>query len=114
MNSNPTPVKIEPLSSWQLFIRWSDGSQYSLPYAELRFHCPCASCVDEHTGKRIIERSAIASDVRPLGVQPVGRYAIQFSWSDNHTTGLYHYDRLLELCQSAGKALPEKEPGKPQ
>jgi DUF971 family protein len=31
-------------------------------------------------------------------VTPVGRYALQFTWNDGHATGIYHYDRLYELC----------------
>jgi DUF971 family protein len=101
--SKPTPRKVEPASPKEILIRWSDGIECTIPYVELRFQCPCASCVDEHTGQRIIRRESINPDVRPTGVQPVGRYALQFSWSDGHATGIYHYDRLYELCQSAGK-----------
>jgi DUF971 family protein len=32
-------------------------------------------------------------------VQPVGRYALQFSWSDGHDTGIYSYALLRRLCQ---------------
>ncbi len=99
--AKPNPVKVEPFSPKELLIAWSDGKECTLPYAELRFHCPCASCVDEHTGQRIIRRESINPDIRPTGVQPVGRYALQFRWSDGHATGIYHYDRLYELCQQA-------------
>ena len=101
----PVPKRIEPFSPHELFLSWSDHSEYSLPYAELRYQCPCASCVDEHTGQRIVDRASINPDVRPTGVQPVGRYALQFNWSDGHATGMYHYDRLFELCQAQGRKL---------
>jgi len=29
----------------------------------------------------------------------VGRYAISFAWSDGHTTGIYPYEYLLEMCE---------------
>ena len=29
----------------------------------------------------------------------VGRYAISFSWSDGHSTGIYPYEYLLEMCE---------------
>jgi DUF971 family protein len=28
----------------------------------------------------------------------VGRYAIQFHWSDGHSTGIYTFEHLRELC----------------
>jgi DUF971 family protein len=41
----------------------------------------------------------VPADVRPLRIQPVGRYAIQIDWSDGHTTGIYPFRRLRELCE---------------
>jgi DUF971 family protein len=32
-------------------------------------------------------------------IQPVGRYALQFSWSDGHDSGIYSYGLLRQLCQ---------------
>jgi DUF971 family protein len=29
----------------------------------------------------------------------VGRYAISFVWSDGHSTGIYPYEYLLEMCE---------------
>jgi DUF971 family protein len=28
----------------------------------------------------------------------VGRYAIRFHWSDGHSTGIYTFEQLRELC----------------
>lgn len=100
-----TLTKIEPLGPIEVFMEWNTGEKFSVPYSELRFHCPCASCVDEHTGKRTLARSAIRADIQPKNVQLVGRYAIQFTWNDGHDTGMYHYDRLFELCKNHGRNL---------
>jgi DUF971 family protein len=99
------PIKIEPLSPTEMLIEWNTHEKYALPYVEIRFYCPCAGCVDEHTGQRTIEKSSISPEIRPTQVQLVGRYAIQMTWSDNHNTGMYHYDRLIELCQKQGKKI---------
>jgi DUF971 family protein len=32
-------------------------------------------------------------------IEPVGRYALQFKWSDGHDTGIYSYKLLRGLCQ---------------
>jgi DUF971 family protein len=101
-----TPVRVEPLSPIEMFISWNNGEQYSVPYVEIRFYCPCAGCVDENTGKRTIEKTSISPEIRPQGAQLVGRYALQITWSDKHDTGMYHFDRLYELCQKQGRKLP--------
>lgn len=108
----PHPSKIERHSDTEMLLSWkSPGSgapleeSYALPYFELRFQCPCASCVDEHTGKRVLKREQVAPDVRPLGVSLVGRYAVQISWSDGHSSGIYPFDKLYPLCKAAGKKL---------
>jgi DUF971 family protein len=101
----PTPTRVEPLSNTELQIHWNTGDGFALSYEELRFECPCAMCVDEKTGKRMIRRESIAAGIRVLGAQGVGRYAIQFNWSDRHSTGMYHFDTLRALCERAGRRL---------
>ncbi|CAM6053773.1 unnamed protein product [Sphagnum tenellum] len=101
------PTHLEPLSPIELHIRWNNGENYALPYSEIRYYCPCAGCIDEHTGERTIQKSSIDPAIRPIGVHPIGRYAIQFNWSDGHSTGMYHFDRLMELCQKQGRSLPQ-------
>jgi DUF971 family protein len=38
-----------------------------------------------------------------LEINPVGNYAIQISWSDGHTTGVYSFRRLQELAKHLSK-----------
>jgi len=104
--ANLTPNAIEPLSPTEIQIRWDSGQGFALTYLDLRYECPCAVCVDEKTGKRVIQRESIPTDIRVIGAHVVGRYAIQFNWSDRHSTGMYHFDALHELCQRAGRRLP--------
>ena len=75
-----------------------DGHDSRYPFELLRNHCPCAVCVDEWTGKRKKLILLLPSDFRPLGINPVGNYAIQVSWSDGHNTGIYSFSSLRELC----------------
>jgi DUF971 family protein len=102
---NRTPIQIEKFSPTEMRVLWSSGENYAVPFAEMRFYCPCAACVDEHTGHRILTREAVASDIRPSKVEPVGRYAIAIHWSDGHSSGIYHFDTLFEICSRAGKPL---------
>src|SRR5690349_3910218 len=102
---NLSPIMIEPLSPTDILLSWSNNEKYSVPYVEIRYYCPCAGCVDENSGQRTIQKSSISPDIRPKSVQLIGRYAVQFIWSDGHDTGMYHYDRLYELCEKQGRKL---------
>ncbi len=78
-------------------ITWDDGAVMRYPNRYLRSMCPCAQCVNEVTGERMIRIEAIDPGVRILAVSPVGRYALHFQWSDGHGTGLYSFDTLRKL-----------------
>lgn len=99
------PNQIEAHSPTEMRFGWTNGETYAVPYFELRFYCPCAHCVDEHTGKRTLKRENVKADVRPLEVHAVGRYAIQISWSDKHSTGMYPFDLLYSICLNKGLRL---------
>jgi DUF971 family protein len=36
-----------------------------------------------------------------LEIQPVGNYAISIRWSDGHSTGIYRFDYLRQVCPCA-------------
>jgi DUF971 family protein len=81
-----------------LRIRWKDGhvSEYAPRY--LRLECRCAGCVDEMSGARILTEAHVPLDVHPLAIHYVGRYALQFDWSDGHSTGIFPFVFLRDLC----------------
>ena len=39
--------------------------------------------------------------LKPERAELVGRYALQIHWSDRHSTGIYSFDYLRELCPCA-------------
>ena len=97
----PNLTKASPSTGFAIQLSFDTGENFSVPYLELRFQCPCATCVDEMTGKRTLKRESLKPDVKPLKVEPVGRYGIHVEWSDGHRTGMYHFDRLYEIaCQT--------------
>jgi ATP-binding protein involved in chromosome partitioning len=63
----------------------------------IRLACECAHCVDEWTGEKQLDPADVPADVHPLRIEPVGRYAIQFEWSDGHSSGIYPFRRLRAL-----------------
>ena len=54
--------------------------------------------MDEWSGNPLLDPQEVPADVAPRGIQPVGRYAIQISWSDGHDTGIYPFERLRGLA----------------
>jgi DUF971 family protein len=38
---------------------------------------------------------------RPTQVEPVGKYAIRFTWNDGHQHGIYSWEFLREHCPCA-------------
>jgi DUF971 family protein len=104
-NASTIPNRVESHSPSELFLGWSNGESFAVPYFELRFMCPCANCVDEHTGKRTLKREQVQAEVRPTDLQAVGRYALQFIWSDRHSTGMYPFDLLYSICLTKGLKL---------
>jgi len=96
--STGTPIEVNA-DGGRLQMKWDDGHLSEHNFQRLRFLCSCAQCVDEHSGKRKTILEFIDPNVRPKQIQPSGRYALQITWSDGHSTGLYTFDRLRSLCE---------------
>ena len=82
-----------------IHIDWDDGHVSAFPHRVLRGECRCAACVNELSGRRMVGYENVAEDVQALDWTTVGRYALQFLWSDAHDTGIYPYVALRdEIC----------------
>jgi ATP-binding protein involved in chromosome partitioning len=93
-----TPTQIGPNhDGTRLRIVWGDGEFSEYEPRELRIRCPCAGCVDEMTGRQILRPETVRGDIHPTAIHYVGRYALQFIWSDGHDTGIYPYDFLRRI-----------------
>ncbi len=98
-NAGGPPVDIKAnTQGGSLDLTWEPGEVTRLAYVGLRGSCPCASCVDEWTGKRTLDVSKIPPDIRITAMQLVGNYALKITWSDGHDTGIYSWDYLREIC----------------
>jgi DUF971 family protein len=91
------PTEIERRSETRTVrILWSDGHEAEYGYDYLRGYCPCAGC--QGHGAHKVEFQPPESPVEPLTIRPVGNYAISFHWSDAHSTGIYRFDFLRNIC----------------
>ncbi len=98
MSAAPVPSAIEQAGPDQLRIEWQDGHESLYPVRLLRLACRCAHCVEEMSGRPLLKEAEVPEDVRPSKISPVGRYAVQFSWTDGHDTGIYTFEHLRDLC----------------
>ena len=95
----PVPTHLQARRSDQtLEILWSDIHESCYGFVELRAACQCAACVDEITHERLLDPAAIPPDLQLDDVQLVGNYAVRLCWSDGHSSGLYTWTLLREIC----------------
>jgi len=98
----PFPRKVA-VDGPRVSIEWSDGHASVFSHKRLREACPCALCKGEAPplgGSAVIPLTvAVPAGVSATRYSMVGRYAIAFAWSDGHTSGIYPYEYLLEMCE---------------
>lgn len=92
------PVEIRRVEDRELHISWADGHTTVFANKLLRERCPCAQCVNELTGERMLNPGSVSPSVRAEEITLVGRYAIRVRWSDRHSTGIYTFQKLREWC----------------
>lgn len=104
MNKVFTPVDIaldRPAHALKLI--WEDRHQSNFPLDALREACPCAVCRGGHEfmgaehDPNLIELVPVQKyDAKQI--QLVGSYALQITWSDNHSAGIYTWEYLRRIC----------------
>jgi DUF971 family protein len=95
-NEPDPPEAIDLTAAGEVRITWPGGPEVTIPPARLRDLCPCAACVEEGTGRKILDPATIPPDIRPLEIAAVGNYAVQITWSDGHSTGIYSWRALRD------------------
>ena len=80
-----------------LELTWNDSDVSKLPLRTVRQNCRCAVCVDEFTGRQILDPESVPKDIQVLDVSLTGNYALKFRWSDTHDSGLFTWDHLRSL-----------------
>ena len=70
--------------------------------SELRRACPCAGCAGEpDLFGRVARGPAPNYSPRSFEIRDferVGNYALQPNWMDGHSSGMWTYERLREIC----------------
>ncbi len=95
--SQKTPIGFLRRDPRTLSILWEDGHRDDLDVRDLRLACHCALCIEEMSGRKLLDPKTIRSDVSPRQIMSIGNYAIKFDWSDGHNTGIYSFSALRAL-----------------
>lgn len=106
--NRPVEVRIDVSTGAGVEIRWSDGHASHYDFRYLREECPCASCNDER-GKKTALPAVSSGPVLPMfkpaakarAAKAVGNYAVQIDFTDGHSTGIYSFAYLREMCPCA-------------
>jgi DUF971 family protein len=91
---NPTALTVHQKSR-VLDIAFDDGAAFSLPFEYLRVYSPSAEVRGHGAGQEVLQLGK--RDVGISGLEPVGNYAVQPSFTDGHDTGLYTFEYLYKL-----------------
>ena len=92
-NANPPVLSYNVGADMMLTL--PDGTEHEFSPLDLRMICGCASCVDEMTGKRIIQRETLDPDLYPTKINPMGNYAAAVEWSDGTNSCIFPFERIL-------------------
>lgn len=92
----PMPQDITVHSaSRMLEVAFSDGQTFRLPFELLRVYSPSAEVQGHGPGQETLQTGK--RDVAITELEAVGNYAIQPTFSDGHSSGIYSWDYLYLL-----------------
>jgi DUF971 family protein len=96
----PTGITLHQKSR-VLEVAFSDGRSFRLPYELLRVYSPSAEVRGHGPGQEVLQTGKREVEIRTL--EPVGSYAVQPTFSDGHSTGIFSWDYLYELGETQEK-----------
>jgi len=91
----------------ELAVRWEDGTESYVPLERLRRGCPCAGCKGEvdilGNLYKNPEKPLTPAAFQMVRLDRVGGYAVQPTWGDGHSSGLYAFDYIRRLAEGEGQ-----------
>ncbi|MGF6775779.1 gamma-butyrobetaine hydroxylase-like domain-containing protein [Paraburkholderia sp. GAS334] len=91
----PTGVVVHAKSR-VLELQYGDGKSYRVPFELLRVFSPSAEVRGHGPGQETLQTGK--RDVSIVSIEGVGNYALQPTFSDGHSTGLYSWDLLYDIA----------------
>lgn len=100
----PTEIKYHQ-SSRLLDIAFDNGTNFELSAEYLRVYSPSAEVRGHAPGEEVLQIGK--ADVAIERIEPIGTYAVQFFFDDNHDTGIYSWEWLYYLGKNKDKLWTE-------
>ena len=98
------PLDIQTIGE-ELAIKWDDGAESFIRLEKLRRHCPCAGCKGEvDVMGNVYKAPSEALSPRAfqlVRLENVGSYAIKPIWADGHSTGIFSFEYLQRIANTA-------------
>ena len=94
----PMPTEIIGLLRSRLTFKWPDGCETVISARDLRLRCHCAQCVDEGSGKPLLDPSNVTNNVRAKNIRLVGQYGVAIDWTESNCANIYTFRDLRALC----------------
>lgn len=91
------PMALEHRDSRSLAVWWQDGFEQTIDVRDLRLACRCAACVDEMSGRAVLDPATVPLNILPTRIWSLGNYAIGVSFSDGHSSGIYTFSQLRSM-----------------
>lgn len=83
------------LQSRELEISFDDGASFRIPFELLRVYSPSAEVQGHGPGQEVLQTGK--RDIGINGLEPVGHYAVQPTFSDGHNSGIFSWEYLYLL-----------------
>lgn len=99
--SRNTPIGLRRRDPRTLSMLWEDGHRDDFDVRDLRLACRCALCIEEMSGRELLDPKSVRPDVSPRQIVSVGNYAIGFDWNDGHNSGIYSFNDLRAMGERA-------------
>ncbi|WP_382161280.1 gamma-butyrobetaine hydroxylase-like domain-containing protein [Hydrogenophaga sp. ANAO-22] len=94
--NTPSPQSITlHQQSRVLEIGFSDGSEFKIPFELMRVYSPSAEVQGHGKGQEVLQTGK--REVGVVALEPVGNYAVQPTFSDGHSSGIFSWDYLYFL-----------------
>jgi DUF971 family protein len=94
--NTPSPQSITlHQQSRVLEIGFSDGQEFKIPFELMRVFSPSAEVQGHGPGQEVLQTGK--REVGIVALEPVGNYAVQPTFSDGHSSGIFSWDLLYFL-----------------
>ena len=96
----PTSITVHQQSR-VLEVGFADGAEFRIPFELMRVYSPSAEVQGHGPGQEVLQTGK--REVGLKGLEPIGNYAVQPSFSDGHDTGIFSWDYLYFLGSQQGE-----------